>query len=160
MLHTKARAVLFAALIIGVSSVAIARSPAAGLGQAWPNTTDVSASPHYHAYRFVQNGVRYIQVNGLDGTVLGAVGTAGGEFIVLPVGNAAQVTTPQQPTSTNADAISPAAEVVYRDASTVITATPQTDGTTALTATNASTALACGDPVVCNSHGAAQIPAQ
>jgi hypothetical protein len=160
MLHSKARAVLFAALAVGISSVAVARSPATGLGQAWPNATDMSASPHYHAYRFVQNGVRYIQVNSLDGTVLGAVGTAGSEFIVLPIGNASQVSTPQQPASAAATAASPASEVVYRDASTLITATPQTDGTTALTATTASTALTCGDPVVCNSHGAAQLPTQ
>lgn len=160
MLHTKARAVLFVALVMGVSSVAIARSPATGLGQAWPNATDVSASPHYHAYRFVQNGVRYIQVNGLDGTVLGAVATAGGEFIVLPIGNPAHLSTPQQPASTASTAASSTSEMVYQDPTTVITATPQTDGTTALTATTASTALSCGDPVVCNSHGAAQLPAQ
>ena len=156
MLHTKARAVLFAALVMGVSGVATAKSPATGLGQAWPNATDVSASPHYHAYRFVQNGVSYIQVNSPGGTVLGAIGTAGGQFIVLPVGNPAQVSTPQQPTTTNATPSS-TSEVVYQDASTVITATPQTDGTTALTATPA---LSCGDPAVCNSHGAAQVAGQ
>lgn len=154
------RAVLTVGLMVGLSGAAWAGAPASGLGQAWPNTADLSRSPHYHVYSFAQGGVHYIQVNAQDGMVLGAVGTAGGQFIVLPVGNAAQVSTPQQSASTAATTTSSTSEVVYRDASTVVTATPQTDGTTALTATTASTALACGDPVVCNSHGASQAPAQ
>jgi hypothetical protein len=156
MLHTKARAVLFVALVIGGLNVAAARPPATGLGQAWPNATDVSVSPHYHAYVFLLNGVRYIQVNAPDGTVLGAVGTAGGQFIVLPIGNASQVSTPEQSATTAAPASS-ASEVVYQDSSTVITATPRSDGTAALTAV---TALACSDPTVCNSHVVSQVPAQ
>ncbi len=145
------RAVLTVGLAFGLSGAAWAGAPATGLGQQWPNAADLSRSPHYHVYTFDQNGVRYIQVNTLDGTVLGAIGTAGGQFIVLPIGNATQVSTPQQSaTSTRSTATSAASEVVYQDASTVITATPQSSGTTALTA--ASTSLACGDPTVCNSH--------
>lgn len=145
------RAVLSVGLAFGVCGAAWAGAPATGLGQKWPNTTDLSRSPHYHVYTFLQNGVRFIQVNGSDGTILGAIGTGGGEFIVLPIGNATQVSTPQQSaTSTSSTATSSASEVVYQDASTVITATPQSNGTAALTA--ASTSLACGDPTVCNSH--------
>jgi hypothetical protein len=157
MLHTKARVLFLAALVMGVSGVATATPPATGLGQAWPNAVDVSVSPHYHVYSFLLNGVRYLQVNRLDGAILGAVGIAGDQFIVLPVGNAAQVSTPQQPaTTTSTTSPSSTSEVVYQDASTVITATPQSDGTAAL----AATALACGDPTVCNSHGAAQAAIQ
>jgi hypothetical protein len=148
MLHTKARALFLAALVMGVSGVATATPPATGLGQAWPNAVDVSVSPHYHVYAFVLNGVKYIQVNGLDGTVLGAVGTAGGQFIVLPIGNASQVSTTQQTASTASTSSTSTSEVVYQDTSTTITATPTNDGTAAL----AATAPACGDPTVCNSH--------
>lgn len=157
MLHTKARVLLFVGLAMGVSGVVNATPPATGLGQAWPNATDVSVSPHYHVYAFLLNGVRYLQVNGLDGSVLGAVGTAGGQFIVLPIGNATQVSTPQQSATTPTAATSSTSEVVYQDASTVLTATPQSDGTTALTA---ATADMCSDPTVCNSHGATQTAVQ
>jgi hypothetical protein len=146
------RAVLSVGLAFGLCGAAWAGAPATGLGQQWPNAADLSRSPHYHVYTFDQNGVRFIQVNGLNGTVLGAIGTAGDQFIVLPIGNATQVSTPQQSaTSTSSTtATSSASEVVYQDASTVITATPQSNGTAALTA--ATTSLACGDPTVCNSH--------
>ena len=43
--------------------------PSSGLGQSWPNTTDVSASPHWHVYVFQRNGVRYVQINDLSGKV-------------------------------------------------------------------------------------------
>ncbi|MBE1162508.1 hypothetical protein [Dyella acidiphila] len=148
------RAVLAVGLVLGLSGAAWAGTPAAGLGQAWPNTTDLSRSPHYHVYSFTQGGVRYIQVNALDGTVLGAVGTVGGEFIVLPMGNAARVATPQQPAA-GSDAATPAAAPtpVYRDSSTTITATPMSDGSTQLQATPAVTTDVC-DAVTCSTHGA------
>ena len=145
------RAVLTVGLMLGLSGAAWAGAPATGLGQQWPNATDLSRSPHYHVYTFLQNGVRFIQINGSDGTVLGAVGTAGGQFIVLPIGNATQVSTPQQSATTSA-APAAAPTTVYNDGTTAVTATPMTDGTTALV-----TSAICSDTAACGSHAVKQI---
>jgi hypothetical protein len=149
------RAVLTVGLVFGFSGAAWAASPAASLGQAWPNTADLSRSPHYHVYSFVQGGVRYIQVNSAQGTVLGAIGTAGGQYIVLPIGDATHVSTPQQSVATT-DAATPAASptTVYNDGTTTVTATPMSDGTVALAAVEAET---CGDPAACGSHAIKEI---
>lgn len=138
------RAVL-AVSLVATTGAAIAATPAAGLGQSWPNAADVSADPHFHVYVFAQGGVTYIQVNDLNGNVLGSVGTAGGQFITLPMGRyAQQVSTPGQPASTPAAAVATAVPAtVYKDGSTAITATPLSDGTLRLNA-------AICDPVECN----------
>lgn len=141
------RAVLAMGLAVGMSGAAWAGTPATGLGQAWPNATDVSVSPNFHAYVFVIRGIQYIQINDAAGHVLGAVGNAGGQYIVLPVGKyAQQVSTPQQTATTAAQPVA-LPTTVYSDGTTQVTATPLSDGTTAL-----STAAAC-DPVDCASRG-------
>ncbi|MBM7131090.1 hypothetical protein ISS99_16315 [Dyella mobilis] len=147
------RAVVTVGLVLGLSGAAWAGAPATGLGQQWPNATDLSRSPHYHVYAFVQNGVRFIQVNSSNGTVLGAIGTAGGQYIVLPMGNALQVSTPQQSATTSSTAV-PAASptTVYNDGTTAVTATPMSDGTTALV-----TSDICSDPASCGSHAVKQV---
>ena len=67
------RRTLFTTLfVMGLSGAAIAGAPSTGLGQAWPNTADVSASPNYHAYVFVLGGIQYIQINDLNGKVRAA----------------------------------------------------------------------------------------
>jgi hypothetical protein len=141
------RPALAGLLFAGLTGVALAaQPPSTGLGQAWPNTTDVSASPNWHAYVFVLAGIKYVQINDLNGNVLGAVGTSNGQFITLPIGAYAQlVATPQQPAAvtTTATAAAPAA-TVYQDSAVQITATVQTDGTVKLNA-----ASTC-DPVDCN----------
>ncbi|WP_233842222.1 hypothetical protein [Dyella sp. 2HG41-7] len=146
------RATLGLFLAMGLSGVAAAAAPpTTGLGQAWPNAVDVSASPHWHVYVFVLNGIEYVQVNDLNGNVIGAVGTAGGQFITLPIGNASQyVATPQQ-SAAHAPSVSAtsAATTVYRDSSMVLTATPQTSGITTLNAASANTAATCQDPEQC-----------
>ncbi|WP_196240405.1 hypothetical protein [Dyella choica] len=111
---------LFAALL---SASAFAQAPATGLGQSWPNATDVSVSPHYHVYVFVREGIRYIQVNNLNGTVLGAVALADNVVLVLPVGADAQYVTTR-----TSFAQSAAAEAVYSDSSTLVTASPTSTG--------------------------------
>ncbi|MDE2156109.1 MAG: hypothetical protein KGJ32_09505 [Xanthomonadaceae bacterium] len=148
------RTALAGLLLFGLSLSALATTPpSTGLGQAWPNTTDVSASPYFHAYVFMLGGVEYVQVNDIDGNVLGAIGTANGQFITLPIGRFSQyVATPQEPaaiTSAGTPINSPA--TVYQDASTTITATPLSNGAVQL---NAATTTTC-DPVECNSHTAA-----
>jgi hypothetical protein len=115
--------VVVAALL---STAALAdQPPATGLGQAWPNATDVSVSPHYHAYVFIRDGIRYIQINDLNGTVLGAVAMADRVVLVLPVGVDAPYVTTQ-----HTQVLAPAAnaETVYSDGTTIITATPTNTG--------------------------------
>ena len=146
------RAVLTVVLMLGLSGAAWAAAPATGLGQQWPNAADLSRSPHYHVYTFVQNGVRFIQVNGSNGTVLGAIGTAGGQYIVLPMGNASQVSTPQQSATTTTAVPAAAPTTVYNDGTSTVTATPMSDGTTALV-----TSAICSDPASCGSHAVKQI---
>lgn len=146
MRNVSRRAVLTVLFTLSLSgAVAAATPPATGLGQAWPNATDVSQSPNYHAYVFVLGGIRYIQINDVNGNVLGSVGTIGGQFITLPVGKFAQlVSTPQQSATLTGASATSAPTTVYSDGTTTVTATPLSDGTTSLTAL-----LAC-DPVDCN----------
>jgi hypothetical protein len=124
----KTGAILAALLTLGLVGGAHAQtaSVSAGLGQAWPNTADVSTSPHWHVYVFQLNGVKYVQVNDLNGTVHAAVGTASGATIILPMGVDAQ-------NVTTASVTSQAAETVYQDATTTVTATPQSSGATTFT---------------------------
>lgn len=119
------------ALCVTSTAFAQTATPATGLGQAWPNAADVSANPNYHVYVFVLNGIKYIQINDLNGTVHAAVGTANGTSIVLPVGVDSQnVATQQSPASTSN---STSSQPVYNDSSTTVTATPQSNGTTKFT---------------------------
>ncbi|RDS86861.1 hypothetical protein DWU99_00840 [Dyella psychrodurans] len=138
--------------VFGCASEAWAAQPATGLGQSAPNTSDVSTNPNWHVYVFAIGGVRYIQVNDVSGHVLGAVGTASGQYITLPIGAfSQQVATPQQaPAAPSSASPTAAPTTVYNDGATTVTATPLADGTTALTA--AQSALAC-DPVDCNLKG-------
>ncbi|AIF47175.1 hypothetical protein HY57_07745 [Dyella japonica A8] len=137
-------------LALAVSGAVFAQqSPTSGLGQAWPNAADVSSSPNYHAYVFTLGGIQFVQVNDLNGNVLGAVGTANGQFITLPVGRFSQlVSTPQQAPLVAPAAAAATPTTVYQDSATTVTATPLSDGTMQLKA-----AAACsGDPAQCSSH--------
>ena len=143
---------IFAATLAVATGAAFAATPATGLGQSWPNAQDVSTNPNFHVYVFAMGGVEYIQVNDLNGNVLGSVGTAGGQFITLPIGRfAQQVVTPSQPASaptTAAAVASPA--MVYNDGTTTVTATPLSDGTMSL---SAAAVQPCTDPIDCNIKG-------
>jgi hypothetical protein len=100
-------------------------APATGLGQSWPNAADVSTNPNWHVYVFVLNGVKYVQVNDLNGTVHAAIGTASGAAIVLPVGvDASNVV------ATTSSSAGTSSVVVYSDSATTITATPLSSGAT------------------------------
>jgi hypothetical protein len=134
------------ALTLSVS--AMAQAPATGLGQTWPNATDVSVSPHYHVYVFVRDGIRYIQVNDASGTVRGAVATAGGQTLVLPIGtDASSVQVSQGSVQNAATSAATTTETVYSDSATQITAAPQSNGAITLNVMNASL---CQDPSECN----------
>lgn len=124
--RTGVATIAFAAL---VSTAAFAQAPVSGLGQAWPNAADVSVSPHYHVYVFVRDGIRYIQVNDLNGTVRAAVAVADNVVLVLPVGvDASYVTTRHgfvSPAGSNNASLT---ETVYSDSNTRVTATPTSTG--------------------------------
>lgn len=153
-MNTTSRRVLLASMLcLGVSATAFAGNPpATGLGQAWPNAADVSANPNFHVYVFVLGGVKYVQVNDMNGNVLGAVGTASGQFITLPVGRFAQLVTTPQDSAAVATTATPSAApaVVYQDGVTTVTATPLSDGTLQLNA--AAAAIGTCDPIECNNH--------
>jgi hypothetical protein len=132
-MRTKANLVRKAALTslfaLCASSTAFAQTatPTTGLGQAWPNAADLSASPNWHVYVFMLNGVKYIQVNDLNGTVHAAVGTASGTAIVLPIGVDSQNMTTTSSSSGNSSNTS--AQTIYTDNNTQVTASPQANGT-------------------------------
>ncbi|HUB92177.1 MAG TPA: hypothetical protein VMA74_20805 [Dyella sp.] len=124
-------------------------APGTGLGQAWPNAPDVSASAHYHVYRFERDGVAYIQVNDLQGQVRAAVATTQNATFALPIGMDAQhvaiaiATGPASPDLT---------QVVYQDSNLTITAVPQDDGSVSIMAMMAN----CPDPGQCSANRVTQ----
>jgi hypothetical protein len=141
--NSRRLAVLAGLLVSAMSGASVAQTaaPASGLGQAWPNAADVSANPNWHVYVFVLNGIEYVQVNDLNGTVHAAIGTVGGTTIVLPVGVDAQNVSTTQSSGTTASGT----VTVYSDAATTVTATPQSNGTTQFTATPAAVSDVCDD---------------
>lgn len=144
-------AIAVALLAFGLSSMAVATdAPSSGLGQAWPNTTDVSANPHWHVYVFEKDGIRYVQVNDTNGGVHAAIATAGGQVLVLPIGKDAQSVTTTTDTTTTP---STTANTIYNDGTVTINAAVQPTG-----AVQMSVAVGCDDPVECNSHIAPSSP--
>jgi len=147
-----ARSVVGVALCaaLAVSTSVMARQfPATGLGQSWPNASDVSSSPRWHVYVFVKDGVRYIQVNDLNGRVRSAFATANGQFLVLPIGTDAE----RASAGANASALTTAAtgtsgETIYRDGEVRITANFLANGATKFDADSTT----CTDPVECSTH--------
>lgn len=134
------------AMVLSTSAFA-GQPPSTGLGQSWPNVADVSVSTHYHVYIFVRDGIRYIQVNDLNGTVRGAIAVADHVVLVLPVGaDASSVITSAPQANTQVPNVS--GETVYRDSSMQISATPQSNGAvqlvvTPMDETNTCTAFNC-----------------
>ncbi|MEO9078905.1 MAG: hypothetical protein ABI268_06285 [Rhodanobacter sp.] len=150
------RAAFAGFMMFGLAAPLMAASlPSTGLGQAWPNTVDLSSSPSWHAYAFMLGGVKYVQVNDANGNVLGAVGAVNGQFITLPIGRFSQlVSTPQDPVNIRklTTAASVAAPVmVYQDGTILIMATTLSNGMVQLTASTC-------DPIECNSHVNARVP--
>lgn len=153
------RAVLIGLVVMGFSATAMAgQTLSNGLGQAWPNAQDVSANGHWHVYVFTNNGIRYVQVNDLQGNLRVAFGAANGQFLVLPMGSdARRISTPQQPLALSSTAVplSSYTETVYRDDSIELDAIPMSDGTTQFVAsplTTSTTIAPCSDPAECNGH--------
>lgn len=122
-------------------AIAFAAKPAAsGLGQAWPNAPDLSASPRWHVYAFERDGIRYVQINDARGAVRGAFATTNGVFLVLPMGSGGSV-------DIGAAGQSPAqGETIYSDGDVQVTAAPQPNGV------HFNAVPVCKDPVECSTH--------
>jgi len=117
-----------------------------GLGQSWPNAQDVSSSPRWHVYVFERNGIRYVQINDLNGNVRAAFAAQSGSFLVLPIGtDASRVATPQDPQPAPANT---QGEIVYQDSDVKVQATPQANNVMTMQAVDAT----CNDPVECSSR--------
>ncbi|WP_266182227.1 hypothetical protein [Dyella humicola] len=152
MHHVSNRFARFAAvgLLVMASGISSAMATgglsSTGLGQSWPNATDVSASPRWHVYVFQREGIRYIQVNDLNGKVRTAFAAASGNFLGLPVGvDSAGLATPQEPLPPPA---SKRGEIVYQDAAVKVFVAPQADGTLRVFAASGD----CTDPIECTSR--------
>ncbi len=143
--HKAVISTLFGAILS--TSAFASQPPATGLGQSWPNATDVSVSPHYHVYVFIRDGIRYIQVNDMNGTVRGAVAVADHVVLVLPIGADAQYVSTSQTNVQTDKASSSMTETVYNDRSMQITATPVSSGGVNL---NVMAADICTNPLECD----------
>lgn len=78
----------------------------AGLGQSAPLAANLSQDPAWMLYGFQRDGVTYLQVNDLTGSVQLIIGNAGGTYFVLPAGSsAAKVSLPDQPVNVPAGAV-------------------------------------------------------
>ncbi|HTV86023.1 MAG TPA: hypothetical protein VME63_11480 [Dyella sp.] len=139
------------------ASVWAGQPPSTGLGQSWPNAADVSVSPHYHVYVFARDGIRYIQVNDLNGTVRGAVAVADHVVLVLPIGADASSVVTYQPQA-NAQRPNASGETVYRDGTTQISASPQSTGAVQLIVSTANDQGTCTDPFNCTGGNVTGIP--
>lgn len=136
------------ACVFGTTAAMAAGPTSTGLGQSWPNTTDVSTSPRYHVYVFQKQGVRYVQVNDASGTVRGAVAYTGADSVLdLPVGvDAGRWVTP----AATATPAASTGELVYRDEAVTIRIAVQADGSARM-----ALASSCDDPTKCSIHVAA-----
>ncbi|HXP01253.1 MAG TPA: hypothetical protein VN813_12180 [Luteibacter sp.] len=144
--HTRLLLASLITLSLG-AGVAQAQTALAGLGQSWPNATDVSTSPNFHVYVFERGGTRYVQVNDANGTVRGAFARTAYSLVGLPIGvDATRLATPDEPLPPPA---STAGETVYKDSSVQVFAAPQTDGTMRLMMVGAE----CKTPIECASRG-------
>ncbi|UPG88500.1 hypothetical protein L2Y96_13840 [Luteibacter aegosomaticola] len=134
---------LLAALLAGP---ALAAAPAAnGLGQAWPNTTDVSANPNWHVYVFARGSTRYIQINDAQGVVRGAFARTPYSLVGLPIGtDAGNLSTPDEPLPAPA---SRASVQVYSGDGVQAYVAPQADGTARLMLVPTDCK---SDPIECN----------
>lgn len=133
-------ALLLASLIAAPFS-ANAQQAFSGLGQSWPNATDVSSSPNYHVYVFERGNTRYIQVNDANGNVRGAFARTPYSLVGLPIGTA-ELATPDEPMPAPA---SSAGETVYQGNGIKVFAAPQPNNTMRLMAAP----VGCDNPANC-----------
>lgn len=63
------------------------KKSAIGLGEAYPPSVDLASDPQWQVYEFERDGVRYVQINDLNGKVRAATGRIAGTFWVMPIGS-------------------------------------------------------------------------
>jgi len=138
-------------LLFGLAATPLATlaQGGSGLGARWPSLPDVSRAAAFHAYRWDQSGVTYIQINGADGAPLMALATAAGQVMILPIGGApvrvVQPSTPQAPAQ---------GAIVYTDGSVEVS---QDDGGFAIRNAPAAAEAPCSDPVECSKPSAVRL---
>lgn len=137
--------VLLLASLIAVPFSANAQQAISGLGQSWPNATDVSSSPNYHVYVFQRGNTRYIQVNDANGNVRGAFARTPYSLVGLPIGTA-ELATPDEPMPAPS---SKTGETIYQGNGIQIFAAPQPSGTVRMMAAPGD----CKDLSECTSRG-------
>ena len=95
-----------------------------GLGESHPGTKNLSQSENFQVFKFKKNGITFFQLNDNAGNVLTAVGVAGHETFVLPIGSlaASQVIVNRgvNAVATAAATCPCSAQVVYDDPTTTI----------------------------------------
>jgi hypothetical protein len=145
-----ARSLLASLITLSVAlgtGAAHAQTSLSGLGQSWPNTTDVSTSPNYHVYVFQRGATHYIQVNDANGTVRGAFARTAYALVGLPIGvDATRLATPDEPLPVPA---STTGETVYDDGAVKLFVAPQSDGTMQMMMVGSE----CKNPVECTTRG-------
>lgn len=133
-----------AALSFAAAPVLAQGFASTGLGQSWPNASDVSASSAYHVFVFERLGTRYVQVNDLHGNVRGAFAYAGDDIMGLPIGvDATRLATPSERAAVRAAGTR---TVVYRDDTITVTVVTSPSGITYLQAAQNE----CKDPAACS----------
>lgn len=128
-------------------TAAIDKAPQTGLGQAWPDAPDVSTNPHWHAYVFMLHGIKYVQINDLNGTVHAAVAMVGNVAVALPIGIDSRRIVERTQSAAIAQSL-PGAETVYSDGTMTLVAVPQNNGATRFYLENI-----CTDPYTCSAGG-------
>lgn len=83
-----------------------------GLGEAAPAAANLSADPAWSVYQFERDGITYLQINDVRGTVRAAVGRIGDTAWVMPMGSDVDAVTIASGTS--------AGVVVYSSADFVV----------------------------------------
>lgn len=138
------RTMLFLAIAIGFTAPALASPASTGLGEKWPNATDVSVSPDWHVYTFDKNGTKYIQINDAVGNVRAALARTPYAVVGLPIGSdAGNVATPSEPLPAPASRTS---TLLYQDSSLKVFVAPQVNGTARMMAVPGD----CTDPLACS----------
>ncbi|MCW0399150.1 hypothetical protein NB688_002552 [Xanthomonas sacchari] len=101
-----------------------APAAAAGLGEALPKARNLALDPAWRIYEFQRDGVTYLQINDVAGTVRAAVGRVNDTLWVLPMGaDVARVTLPVKGASATG-------AVVYQTSGFVVRVVPGSGGNT------------------------------
>ncbi|KAB7770398.1 hypothetical protein CEK69_10955 [Xanthomonas sp. LMG 12462] len=99
-----------------------APAASAGLGESLPKARNLALDPAWRIYEFSRDGVTYLQINDVAGTVRAAVGRVNDTLWVLPMGaDVARVTLPAKGTGTSGS-------VVYQTSGFVVRLVPGGNG--------------------------------